>query len=202
MNEENWLALMERLNLASNMATFAQLQSHYEQPHRHYHNTHHITATLNCLEKVRAYTRNYDALEMALWFHDAVYDVFSSSNEQDSADWAVRFLQQNQVDSPFIETVYRLIMATLHEVTPVGSDEALMVDIDLSILGRESQDYAQFEQAIRKEYQRIPSFIYKRKRRAILQGFLNRACIFSHEYFVERYEKQARNNLTWAINAL
>lgn len=202
MDEGKWLDLLERLGFDSNLETYSKLQSYYAQKHRHYHNSNHINAALKSLGQVKHLANDYNALEIALWFHDAIYKVFSSSNELDSANWAAEFLKLNNAKEGFIGNVHRLIMATLHNAIPSDSDERLIVDIDLSILGCNSELYNQFELWIRKEYKLIPSFIYKKKRKEILEGFLGRERIFSHEYFFNKFEKSARKNLRNAIDSL
>jgi len=202
MNELKWLGLMERLGFDSNLETYCKLLSHYNEKHRHYHNSSHIEATLYYLEQSRHLANDYVALETALWYHDAIYKVFSSNNELDSANWASEFLRANNAKDDFIERVHQLIMATLHNAIPHDNDESLIVDIDLSILGSDSNIYEQFEVWIRKEYKLIPSFIYKKKRKAILEGFLDRERIYSHNYFFDRFERMARRNLRNAINNL
>lgn len=77
-----------------------------------------------------------------------------------------------------------------------------MVDIDLSILGSSTDLYQEFEQAIRKEYKKIPSFLYKRGRKKVLSGFLGREHIYTTPVFQQEYETQARENVTRALAAL
>lgn len=202
MDKGKWLDLMGRLGFDSNIETYSTLMAHYSQKHRHYHNANHIDATLKSLGQVKQLANDYNALEIALWFHDAIYKIFSSSNELDSANWAADFLKKNNANEYFIENVHGLIMATLHNAAVPDSDERLIVDIDLSILGCNSELYEQFESWVRKEYSLIPSFIYKKKRKAILEGFLSRERIFSHDYFFEKLEASARENLINAINSL
>lgn len=202
MNKEKWLGLMGRLGFESNIETYSKLVSRYSQKHRYYHNANHIDASLKFLRQVKQLANDYNALEIALWFHDAIYNIFSSSNEIDSANWAADFLKLNNANEDFIENVHRLIMATQHNATVHDNDERLIVDIDLAILGSNSEMYEQFERWVRREYKFIPSFIYKKKRKEILEGFLSRERIFSHEYFFEKFETSARNNLKNAINSL
>jgi len=199
MDKTSWLKLMTRLDFGDNIETFNKLLAKYNEKHRHYHNVNHIEAVLKHLEKNKHLAKDYKAIELALWFHDAIYKVFSSSNELDSANWARDFLQNNGVENAFIDKVHTLIMATLHDASPVDSDEKLMVDIDLSILGSTPNTYHLFEGWIRKEYKLVPSLIYKKKRKEILTKFLDRKRIYSHEYFYEKLENNARKNISQAI---
>jgi len=77
-----------------------------------------------------------------------------------------------------------------------------MLDIDLSILGTPTEVYDEFEVNVRKEYKRVPRFIFRKKRKEILQNFLANAPVFKTEYFRKRFEAQAAENLKRAISAL
>ena len=93
-------------------------------------------------------------------------------------------------------------MATEHNAIPRMNDEQLIVDIDLSILGCAPETYALFELWVRKEYRLVPNFIYRKKRKAILTGFLDRERIYCHQYFYQQLETSARTNIYHAIKQL
>jgi predicted metal-dependent HD superfamily phosphohydrolase len=197
-----WLELMARIGLDDNIRTYNELLSNYNQKHRHYHNVNHITAVLASLDKAKQLANDHDALEIALWFHDAIYKPFSSTNELDSANWASTFLEHNGASKQLSSKVHVLIMATLHDAIPIDSDEKLIADIDLSILGSSPKMYDWFESCIRKEYKLVPILIYRKKRKEILTSFLERDRIYSHDYFHEKLENNARANITNAIQNL
>ena len=94
------------------------------------------------------------------------------------------------------------IMATCHLAPSVGGDSSLVVDIDLAILGATPSRYDEFERDVRREYRWVPGFIYNPKRAEILQSFLDRPRIYHWEPTYERFEQNARMNLTRAIRAL
>jgi predicted metal-dependent HD superfamily phosphohydrolase len=137
-----------------------------------------------------------------LWFHDLVYQPLSHDNELKSAELAAQFLRANAAPSELVERVYRLVMVTRHAEAPQSRDEALLLDIDLAILGAEVDEYAAYEAGIRKEYQMIPSFVYRRKRADILSGFMKREQIYLTEPLRLRFEQRARVNLAVAIAQL
>jgi len=202
VNKQRWFELMNRLGIDNNQNTYDSIISKYSEKHRHYHNIHHINAVLGHLDKTMHLAEDADSIELALWFHDAIYKIFSATNEKDSADWALKFLDENRVSKTVSQRIHTLIMSTIHDAIPHKNDEKLMVDIDLSILGSDAENYQQFELWIREEYKLIPRFIYKKKRKEILKGFLDRERIYSHEYFYNAYEVQARNNISTAILSL
>ena len=84
---------------------------------------------------------------------------------------------------------------SLHTAVPVLDDERLLVDIDLSILGAPEDRFTEYERQIRQEYAFVPKWLFRRKRREILKGFLDRPAIYSTPHFHDRLEARARDNL-------
>ncbi|ABD83179.1 HD domain-containing protein [Saccharophagus degradans] len=202
MLESHWLQLMKRLSLPQSLSTYTQLCAAYTETHRFYHTLQHINACLIHLNNTERLATEPDHIALALWFHDAIYQPFSTNNEQQSADWAQRFLVGLNASPALIDNVYRLIMATAHNSEPQHDDERLIVDIDLTILGAPPTIFEEFEQNIRNEYKRVPTFIYKSKRKKILQQFLARPRLYYFDYFFDMFETQARENLNNVISKL
>jgi len=202
MNSDRWLVLMERLGFDRNSQTYQALYEAYTQSHRRYHTVQHISAMLGHFDHVVDLFDQPYLVELAVWFHDAIYAPFSSTNEADSAVWAIQFLKTNDAESNDINVVSDLIMATLHTSKTSSDDQALLVDIDLSILGAKPDVYQQFEKDIRFEYKRVPYFLYKKKRKAVLRNFLDRKAVYQTEFFFEQYETNARNNMELALQQL
>ncbi len=202
MTRDRWHALMQRLGLPPCDEVHRALEAAYAEKHRRYHTAAHIRAMLRHLDDVRDRVQRPDALELAIWFHDAVYKTRSAHNERDSADWARDFLLHNGAQAELAEHVHGLIMATEHRSEVSSEDAGWMLDIDLSILGTEPSVYDAFERAVRAEYRWVPWFVYRKKRRAVLASFLHRSRIYHSEYFYSRLQQQARDNLVRAMNAL
>lgn len=139
---------------------------------------------------------------MALWFHDAVYDPKAPDNEEQSAALARQCLLTAGTSAALTETVVQLVMATKDHDVHAGPDAGLMVDIDLSILGREEARFFEYEEQIRKEYGWVPETVFAPKRAEILEGFLSRDPIYVTEWFRNKYERQARKNLAVSIGCL
>ena len=193
---------MKSWNFSSNGETFEHLIDHHREPHRHYHTDQHISACLKHLDEIQDQLEKPHEVELALWFHDAIYQPFSSTNEEDSAKWAAKFLEQNNANKNIIDRVENLILITKHDGKPHGNDEEILVDIDLSILGAPTHIYDQFEENVQKEYEKVPKFIFRRERRKILRGFLKKERLYNHPHFFEKLETQAKANLKRAIAAL
>jgi predicted metal-dependent HD superfamily phosphohydrolase len=100
------------------------------------------------------------------------------------------------------DRVRQLILATRHDAAPVSPDAALVVDVDLAILGAPADRFDEYEQQVRQEYAWVPGFLFRRKRRQILEAFLARPYLFHTPSFRTSYEDQARANLERAIERL
>lgn len=199
MNADRWLRLMGAWGFEPNRDTFDALLSAYAEKGRHYHTAAHVSACLRHLDACAATVERPREVEIALWFHDAIYKPFSGSNEKDSADWASSFLSERGAADAEVDRVHRLIMVTEHDAPTSGNDESVLVDIDLSILGADPDTYDRFEKAVRQEYRLVPWFLYRRKRAAILRGFLDRPVIYTSGCFSATVERRARENLSNAI---
>jgi predicted metal-dependent HD superfamily phosphohydrolase len=193
---------MALLDAPESPDVFSALVTAYSEPHRHYHTAGHIDDCLARLDEAAAIADSPAEVELALWFHDAVYKPASAKNEQKSAEWARKFLQSVGAAEDRCARVFRYVMATRHDADAPEGDATVVVDIDLSILGRAPEVYDQFEQNVRKEYKRVPWPLYRRKRIEILKSFLARRTIYHTDHFRRRYEEQARDNLRAAIESL
>lgn len=202
MNIERWNALLRELGIPPETKTFSRLQSAYAEGHRGYHTSRHIDECLPLLYELKRLCERPAEVECALWFHDAIYEPMSKSNEERSADWAAAFLSSSGAAQDVIGRIRSHITATRHEALPADGDSRVVVDIDLSILGAEPSRYQEFERDVRKEYRWVPRFIYGPKRAAILQSFLDRPRIYQTEPMFERFEAKARGNLSKAIQSL
>lgn len=195
--ESRWLTLCAQVGLDGS-AEWRELLVAYADPARHYHNWHHIA---DCLLRFDEYARlSIDpiAVEFAIWFHDVVYDTHTSENEERSAIIAAKFLS----DTSHGARVADLIRATRHHDLPGTPDEALLCDIDLSILGRPPVIYDAYARAIRQEYAWVPLVDFVKGRTRVLESFLSRPSVFVLEEMEEIYGKHARLNLLREIHDL
>ncbi len=183
---------------------FNALVDRYSEPHRAYHGLNHVSDCLDYLPLAVAFgvDGNAEAIEMALWFHDAVYDPRAKDNEEQSALLANTMLSPYAFNVSFIRDVQRLILITKHAVAPKQDDERAIVDIDLAVLGRDRTAFQEYEHQIRTEYSWVPEEVFRPARAKILRTFLQRNSIYSTPFFKERYEKPARENLQWSIEQL
>lgn len=177
------------------MGLLERLLACYSEPHRKYHTLQHLEECLNQLQPAVELAQHPAEVELALWFHDAVYALQRQDNEQQSALWAQREILAGGGSPEVADRVFALVMATRHAVLPESADERLLVDIDLSILGAPPVRFDEYERQIRAEYSWVPAWMFRRKRRAVLQEFLKRSPLFSTDHFRSQLEAQAGDNL-------
>ena len=147
-----WTALMTALSLAPNETTYDELAKAYGEKHRAYHTLEHLEACFRHLDGLALSHSVASEIELSFWFHDAIYKPFSSTNEEDSAEWAKSFMAENDLPEEMIRRVFDLIILTKTHSNPQSQDAAIMLDIDLSILGAPPHIYNQYEINIRTEY--------------------------------------------------
>jgi predicted metal-dependent HD superfamily phosphohydrolase len=201
--EQRWEAMAARAKWAGDTkAVWSELAAAYDGSGRHYHDLRHVLHCLRILDEVRSECEDADAVEAAIWFHDAVYDATRPDNEARSANLAERQLRALGAAEPFVVRVHDLILDTRHTAPPTSADGRWLVDIDLSILGAPAEDYDAYDPAIRREYAHVPDAAYRLGRSSVLRSFLARTSIYLTEYFRERYEVTARENLARSIRSL
>lgn len=202
-SRERWTQLWRAAGVQGDPTQwYERLATAYAEPHRDYHNQRHIAECLRQFDHVRNLCQDPLAVEFGIWFHDAIYDPKISDNEERSAELAARCLAEGQVEPAFSELVQQLVLVTKTHEPELGTDLALMVDIDLAILGSPWARFSEYEQAIRREHVWVPDEIFGPKRVAILERFLARDRIYSSEWFQQNYEHQARANLQQSIHNL
>lgn len=203
IDRKRWQMIWQRL--AAQLvpeAVFEELVRAYSSAERFYHNVRHLEDCLSTFDQTKYLAVHPAEVELAIWFHDAVYDTRRNDNEERSAEWAEAVIIQTGVGEDVAKRTSDLILATRHTMAISDSDAQLMVDVDLSILGRETALYWQYEINIRKEYAWVPEHLFREKRMEILKGFLDRQFIYYHKPYREMFEEQARTNLERAITRL
>ncbi len=139
-----------------------------------------------------------EAVELAAWFHDAIYEIGRDDNEDRSAELARQLL----ASSPVRDEVARLVLLTkTHKAAADDVNGAVLSDADLSVLGANSRRYGEYARAIREEYADVPDDAFKPARAQLLTALLD-GPIFHTGAGRDRWEQQARQNLAEEIAAL
>ena len=185
----------------------AELSALYAAEDRHYHGMAHIKALLGLLEEYRSSFSDPEAIEAVIWFHDAIYDSRAKDNEARSADLA-RDKLAGITGAERLDRIALTIEATATHTVPriepetARRDAALLLDMDLSILGTAPETFDAYEAAVRREYAWVEEPLWVAGRGNVLKTFLEREHIFHTEIFRSRFERQARENLRRSIDAL
>jgi len=198
-----WQSMWQSLGAShTNDELFYRLVACYSEPHRKYHTMQHLRECLAHLERVRSFAERPSEVELALWFHDGIYDTYKSNNEERSAEWARDSAWAVGLSDEQAMRIYNHVVTTRHHVVPATQDAMIVVDIDLSVLGADTARFEEYEVQVREEYSWVPDIVYRRGRRKILQDFANRERIYCTEYFRIEYEARARENIARSLTRL
>jgi predicted metal-dependent HD superfamily phosphohydrolase len=175
------------------------LAAAYAAPGRHYHNLAHIEDCLALLAQVDGLSAHErEILSEAIWWHDVVYVPSQSDNEELSAQLAER-----HVRADISSEVGRLIRLTrTHDVRADDRLGAIVISIDLSILGAEPARYDAYAAAIRQEFIHVSDADFRVGRAAVLRRFTARPVIYPDAGFAAKYDHRARENLARELASL
>jgi predicted metal-dependent HD superfamily phosphohydrolase len=200
---ERWAKLWREIGAKDDgLAVYQELVALYSEPHRHYHNLKHIADCLDEFDGARHGARHPLAIELAIWFHDAIYAPRAPDNEEKSAELAEKRITEAGGDEELRASVTALVMATKSHGRSAHGSSPFICDVDLSIFGKPESRFWEYEAQIRKEYDWVPIAIFAAKRSEILEKFLACGRIYSTQQFFDRYEKQARANLQASVQKL
>jgi predicted metal-dependent HD superfamily phosphohydrolase len=200
--QAQWGAAWTTLGRSAPRGLLSELAARYAEPHRAYHTLQHLRECFVQLEPAGDLAEQLAEVQLAVWFHDAIYDTHAHDNEERSARWAREALVETGVGRDTAERVERLVLATKHNATPEGADARLLVDVDLSILGADSARFWEYERQIRDEYSWVPETTFRERRAQVLTSFLERPSIYSTPRFAARLERRARENLSRSLQQL
>jgi predicted metal-dependent HD superfamily phosphohydrolase len=201
--KERWLKFWTLAGASGDPETpWALLSARYAEPQRAYHTLRHVAHCLDEFEAVRGLARDPVTLEMALWYHDAIYDPKAKDNEERSAALAADVAARMGLSAARTLRVADLIRVSTHTGLAPDPDAQLFADIDLAILGRPAEAFDEYERQVRIEYAWVPEPAFRAGRAAILKSFLDRPSIYGSDFFRRKYEESARRNLQDALQKL
>ena len=205
--QKEWVRLLAHFGVSAAEAypPFDMMVAAYGEPHRHYHNLEHLGEMFRVASRLAGQMENPVAVQLAIWFHDAVYDPRAKDNEAKSAALATDTLAALGVPAATVERVARLVNATAHLAAaepPADRDAAVLLDADLAILGAAEERYRRYADDMRKEYAFVPEADYRKGRAAVLRTFLARPRLFLTRPMFEEGEPRARANLAWELKEL
>ena len=201
----SWLAkLPEEWTSGCGIEVFTRAREAYEAPVRHYHDWRHIEA---CVAELATFPCDHPRIVfLAMVFHDAVYVAGRADNEAESAALA-RAVLEGCVSTAELDAIDRMIRATSDHhahATSADRDLAVMLDIDLSILGSPHDEYARYARAIHDEY--VPLAATEARFRTGRLAFLERMLVLPSLFITpdasRRWDGRARANIAWEIDRL
>lgn len=176
---------------------FNEICACYSGPGRFYHTLDHVLAVLDTVESLASYAKNLNAVKLAAWLHDVIYDSKASDNEERSAEYAERLCEELAI--PEGHRVAALIRKTKTHDAGDDVDAQVLLDADLAILGASESEYQAYAGKIRREYAWVPEPDYRKGRWQVLEKFLARPKIF---HFLGHLEQSASRNLAAEIARL
>jgi predicted metal-dependent HD superfamily phosphohydrolase len=192
--ERRWAALAG--DSAAATAAGAGLLTRWREPHRHYHSVTHLRAVLAAVDDLAGDAADADAVRLAAWFHDAVYDGKPGEDEAASARLAREVLTALDRPAALVDEVERLVLLTAgHDPAPGDTNGAVLCDADLAVLAGSPTDYAAYAAAVRDDYAHVSDADFAAGRAAVLAGLLDRPAMFRTETGRRRWEDPARHNL-------
>ena len=194
-------ASLSSLGVSSCKTIFESLKNAYGAQDRHYHDQSHVSECLVHLGNTSHLATRVSEVEIAIWFHDAIYDSTKGDNEERSADWAANYLSDEGISKEIVSRIHDMIIATKTHVAKTD-DEALLLDIDLGILGSSEATFELYDQAIRSEYHWVPIEQYSAGRVGVLRSFLDRPRIYQTTHYYDALEQTARSNLARKIEEI
>ena len=186
----------------------AGLRARYAEPHRAYHTQAHIDAMLAGLRALGSTVGQPDMVELAIWYHDAVYDPAAGGDERRSAD-LLRAELAGLADPAMLAQAEALVCWTADHGIPAGlpadrhRDAALFLDLDMAVLGADRATFDAYERGIAAEF--VPVYgdgRFRVGRAQFLQATLERPRLFHSAHFDRLYDAAARANLQRGLAAL
>jgi predicted metal-dependent HD superfamily phosphohydrolase len=205
--QRQWVRLLDRFAVppADAYPPFDRLAAAYTEPHRHYHTLEHLAEMFRVVGRLAGDCRNPTAVQLAVWYHDIVYDPRATDNEAASAATARDELRRLGVPPETVARVGDLIDATGHLAADPPADdpdEVVLRDADLAILGASEARYRRYAADTRREYAHVPDADYRRGRAAVLERFQARESIYRHPVMRADGEGSARRNLRAELHEL
>ena len=202
-----------RAQLTAQVAELGEsLLQAWEQPHRAYHHSGHLSQMLTDLDRLYAHRAQAGstplALILAAWFHDAVYEGAPGEDERRSEQLAGTSLEPlvaaGLLSTDELQMVSLLVRATAtHELPesaelPAGyevTDIEFFLDADMAILAADSVRYRRYLHGVRSEYSHFDDEAFRTGRTTFLRSVLGRERIFLSEEALTLWEEPAQANL-------
>jgi len=202
---QRWQKLGQTLGIPQRASEqeWERIRTAYSSSKRHYHNLTHLGELFALLEEVAERLNKPEDVELAIWYHDLVYNPMRQDNEGASARKARKVLEGWGIGAARITRICQHIEATAgHQLNSEETDQAYFLDADLAILGSRREKYKGYTQQIRKEYAVFPNMLYNPGRKKVLEKLLDKPQLYFTPHFHTQFEAKARENMEWEIQQL
>jgi predicted metal-dependent HD superfamily phosphohydrolase len=180
-----------------------ELVRRYGSVSRSYHDARHLLEVLDAVDAMVDEADDIDAVRLAAWFHDAVYDVRAPDNEERSAQLAESVLPAYDVDDVTVAEVARLVRLTeAHDPHSGDRNGEVLCDADLAILASDDSRYATYVDGVRAEYRHVDDRTFATGRAAVLRQLLGLSSLFRTKHGQSTWEERARANVSRELDEL
>jgi predicted metal-dependent HD superfamily phosphohydrolase len=183
-------------------ATGRALLASWAEPHRQYHTLSHLRDVLSHVEELADDAADPDAVRLAAWYHDCVYQG-QPDDEERSAQRAEAELAALGIAPSLVAEVARLVRLTIgHKPEDGDRNGVVLCDADLAVLGIEPDRYRANSAAIRTEYPHVRDLDYRARRARVVRALLSGPAVYHSPVARSRWESRARANLTEELRTL
>ena len=179
----------------------ARLESAYDDPGRGYHDRLHLAEVLQHVDTLMTGDDPArEAVLLAAWFHDAVYD-----GQADDEERSARLAERELVEAPatLAAEVARLVRLTrTHRPADDDRPGSVLCDADLAILAADEDRYASYVRGVRSEYTHVPDRDFAAGRAAVLRDLLAKPSLFHTAFGRAHWEERARRNVQRELERL
>jgi predicted metal-dependent HD superfamily phosphohydrolase len=180
------------------------LKNLYLFPKREYHTWRHV---MDCLEELEntnipGLLEYRDIIALSIFYHDCIYCPMGSNNERLSAERAFIDLMGLGLGESYAKKIHDHIILTTHKKPCDFLSGQILMDIDMSILGKSIAVFKCYEYQIKEEYRFVLASTYKKERVKFLNSLLKKNRIYQTKYFQDKYEETARDNIKNLVNEL
>jgi len=195
---------------------FDKLKEKYCESWRYYHTLRHVWELLKQCNENMEVIKEKDVMKLTAWFHDVIYVPQRPDNEKESVvffekfweDLERRFKGKHLLSVEKKEKVEKIILFTINHTQMTKEveewfDAKFFLDIDLGILGADSEAYKRYTENIRKEYCFVSEEVFKEKRSQFMKKFLNKELqIYKTDLFIKKLEAKALQNVQEEVELL
>uniref|UniRef100_A0A0N5B271 Inhibitor_I29 domain-containing protein n=1 Tax=Strongyloides papillosus TaxID=174720 RepID=A0A0N5B271_STREA len=175
---------------------------------RPFYNLTHLHNMLQLFDQHKDRLHDRYAVAFAIFFKHLEYDSRSTETAKLSADQFKKFCSETTFDQEgyvvnlILESENNCTDANLNIGTYGNDDIHYLIDFDMMVHGESPEKYEIYKSKLRQEYSYLNEKEYKKERVKVLKLFLQIPNIYATKEFRDKYEEQARKNISEEIISL